>query len=264
MRWLWKGWPTPIKAGLGSSQLQEILIPGEGWTAVAEGLIGADRITADASGDVYFGPDDSDEVRKLDPDGRASKVADKDEDALAAALRGRVTGHKGVAFELIEQVLMLTLPDGSIEPQELGGETPDQAGRITLSPDQSLLYVADAASKWVYSYQVQTDGSIKHGQKYYHLHVPDDADDAGAGGMQVDRDGRLYVATRMGVQVCDQAGRVNAIIPTPAGAASDICFGGPERNVLYAACGDAVYKRKVKTQGVDPSSGPIKPKAPRL
>ena len=47
--------------------------------------------------------------------------------------------------------------------------------------------------------------------------MPDTADDSGADGMRVDRDGRLYVATRMGIQVCDQAGRVNCIIPTPNG-----------------------------------------------
>jgi enterochelin esterase-like enzyme len=262
MRWLWKGWPNPIKAGAGSSQLQEILIPGEGWAAAAEGLIGADRIMADGADGVFFGPADSMEVRRLGPDGRASKVVGKGK--AAAALRGRLTGHRGVAFEFVDEFIALTLPDGAVEPQELGGETPKEVGSMALSPDQSLLYVADAASKWVYSYQVQTDGAIKHGQKYYHLHVPDDADDAGTGGMRVDRDGRLYVATRMGIQVCDQAGRVNAIIPTPSGPVTDLCFGGPERNVLYAACGDAIYKRKVKPQGVDPSEAPIKPKAPRL
>ena len=37
MRWLWKDWPTPIKAGAGSPQLQEILVPGEAWKLVAEG-----------------------------------------------------------------------------------------------------------------------------------------------------------------------------------------------------------------------------------
>ena len=47
------------------------------------------------------------------------------------------------------------------------------ANGITLSPDQSLLYVADFASHWVYSYQVQPDGSLAHKQKYFHLHVPD-------------------------------------------------------------------------------------------
>ncbi len=37
MRWLWKDWPAPVRAGLGSQQLQEILIPGEDWSLVAEG-----------------------------------------------------------------------------------------------------------------------------------------------------------------------------------------------------------------------------------
>ena len=37
MRWLWKDWPAPVKAGLGSQQLREILIPGEDWTLVADG-----------------------------------------------------------------------------------------------------------------------------------------------------------------------------------------------------------------------------------
>ena len=31
--------------------------------------------------------------------------------------------------------------------------------------------------------------------------------------MEVDSAGRLYVATRLGIQVCDQAGRVNCILP---------------------------------------------------
>ena len=29
---------------------------------------------------------------------------------------------------------------------------------VTLSPDQSLLYVAESRTHWVYSYQVQPDG----------------------------------------------------------------------------------------------------------
>ena len=34
-------------------------------------------------------------------------------------------------------------------------------------------------------------------------------------GMTVDSEGYLYVATRYGIQICDQAGRVNAIIAKP-------------------------------------------------
>ena len=120
---------------------------------------------------------------------------------------------------------------------------------ITLSPDQTLLYVADSRAHWVYSYQVQPDGSLKHKQKYYHLHVPDTAEDSGADGMRVDRDGRLYVATRLGVQVCDQAGRVNCIIPTPNGKVSNLSFGGENFDTLFATCGDKVFKRKLKVSG---------------
>jgi sugar lactone lactonase YvrE len=127
-----------------------------------------------------------------------------------------------------------------------------------------LLYVDDMRSHWVYSYQVQPDGSLKHKQKYYHLHVPDTADDSGADGMRVDRDGRLYVATRMGIQVCDQAGRVNCIIPTPNGRVSNLTFGGPNFDVLYATCGDKAYSRKVKVKGANAHQPPIKPAAPRL
>ena len=37
MRWLWKDWPNPVKAGAGSAMMKEILLPGEGWQLAAEG-----------------------------------------------------------------------------------------------------------------------------------------------------------------------------------------------------------------------------------
>src|SRR5262249_49398165 len=135
---------------------------------------------------------------------------------------------------------------------------------ITLSPDQSLLYVADFQSHWVYSYQVQADGTLTNKQKYYHLHAPDTADDAGADGIRIDRDGRLYVASRLGIQVCDQAGRVNAIIPTPNGRVANLTFGGPEFDTIYATCGDKVFARKVRVKGANAYQAPIKPAQPRL
>jgi gluconolactonase len=111
---------------------------------------------------------------------------------------------------------------------------------------------------------VQADGSLAHKQKYYHLHVPDTADDSGADGMRVDREGRLYVATRLGLQVCDQAGRVNCIIPTPNGKVSNLTFGGENFDTIYATCGDRVYSRRVKVQGAHGFAPPHKPAAPRL
>jgi len=141
---------------------------------------------------------------------------------------------------------------------------PKFSNGVTLSPDQSLLYVSDTKSHWVYSYQVRPDGSLAYKQRYYHLHVPDTADDSGADGMRVDRDGRLYVATRMGIQVCDQAGRVNCIIPTPNGKVANLSFGGANYDTLFATCGDRVFQRKLKVKGAPAFQAPHKPATPRL
>ena len=93
----------------------------------------------------------------------------------------------------------------------------------------------------------------------------DDANQSGADGMCVDADGRLYVTTEMGVQFCDQAGRVNGILEKPQKAwLSNVAFGGPDGKTLYATCGDKVFKRSAKVKGVQTFAAPIKPKAPGL
>ena len=302
MRWLWKDWPAAVKAGPGSQQLREILIPGEEWTLVADGYTFTEGPAASASGEVFFNDIPASKAYKIGldgkvslflsdtgkangqafgPDGRLYAVATGTGQVLAydvggqpkviaAGLRGNdlVVSHDGGLY--------VTEPSGdSREPSKVwyirsGGEKRvvdtglKFANGVTLSPDQSLLFVAESRSHWVYSYQIQPDGSLAHKQKYYHLHVPDSADDAGADGMRVDRDGRLYVATRIGIQVCDQAGRVNCIIPTPNRRIANLCFGGPRFDILYATCGEALFKRKVKVQGANAFQGPFKPAPPRL
>ena len=72
------------------------------------------------------------------------------------------------------------------------------------------------------------------------------------------------MATKLGIQVCDQAGRVNCIIPTPNGKVSNLCFGGANFDTLYATCGDKVYARKLKVQEAPELQPPIKPAAPKL
>lgn len=83
--------------------------------------------------------------------------------------------------------------------------------------------------------------------------------------MTVDTDGRLYVTTMMGLQVCDQAGRVNCIISKPQRAwLANVAFGGKEFDTLYATCGDKVFKRKTKVKGALSFQPPVTPRAPRL
>jgi sugar lactone lactonase YvrE len=155
----------------------------------------------------------------------------------------------------------LIKPDGTKQVVDAGLR---YANGIALSPDQSLLYVADYRSHWVYSYVIQPDGTLAQKQRYYWLHEPDIADQSSADGLKVDRTGRLYVATRMGIQVCDQIGRVQLIIPTPNGRLSNLVFGGENFDTLFATCGDKVYKRKLAVPGANAWAPPFKPAAPRL
>jgi sugar lactone lactonase YvrE len=83
--------------------------------------------------------------------------------------------------------------------------------------------------------------------------------------MAVDSEGRLYVTTSMGLQVCDQPGRVQLIVSKPQNAwLSNVTFGGPQMDTLFVTCGDKVYQRKVRATGVRSSLPPVKPPRPRL
>jgi len=111
---------------------------------------------------------------------------------------------------------------------------------------------------------IQPDGTLAHKQRCFALHVAENDDQSNADGIRVDRDGRLYVATRLGVQVCDEAGRVQCLIPTPNRRPSNLVFGGGKFDTLFATCGDKVYQRRLKIQGVNAWMPPHKPAAPRL
>jgi sugar lactone lactonase YvrE len=105
--------------------------------------------------------------------------------------------------------------------------------------------------------------AVRDPQKFYLLQTADDGT-CNAAGMCIDTNGWLYVATALGIQVCDQAGRVNFIIPTPK-QPYDVCFGGKDLSELFIACGDTIYKRPTKAKGVvSGQQAPIKPPAPKL
>jgi len=72
------------------------------------------------------------------------------------------------------------------------------------------------------------------------------------------------VATRDGIQVCDQAGRVTAIIGKPqASALANLVFGGPSLDTLHVAAEDKIFRRVVRRKGVFPWQVLALPK-PRL
>jgi gluconolactonase len=302
MRWLWKNWPEPVKRGLGSPQLQDILMPGEEWSLVGEGYKFTEGPAANAAGEVFFsdisgqrtfrvgldgqvtpfavgepriigqafGPDGrlyatdgkNKSIVVFDAAGAATTVAEGiDGNDLVVAANGRIYVTAPSREGKPNSQIWLVLPTGEKRVVDTGLRN---ANGITLSPDQTQLYVADSRSHSVYAWQVQADGGLAHRSPFYYLHQSESADDSAADGMRVDREGRLYVATNLGIQVADQIGRVQAIIPTPNGRVANLCFGGADFSTLYATCGDKVYKRRVKAVGAHAWQPPLTPGKPKL
>ncbi|NBV44190.1 MAG: gluconolactonase [Planctomycetia bacterium] len=322
VEWLWREWPQGIATGAGSSQLQEIVRPGEGWRSVAGPAAGSVAV-GDPTGGAFIGfsSEAGPAQTRVNPAGEPSTAPGVTElpatklpatavlgavwrpDGALAMVQAPRDGAAGGTLSLARAELVPVpspLPAGrphSIAVRAdnglfvtLAGSGPDTPSRVVfvpgaggapvvvatlphparatgvcLSPDQSLLYVADGASHWVHSFVVAADGSLSAGQKYFHLHVPDGRDDAGAEGLAVDRDGRLWVATALGIQVCDQAGRVNVILPLPgAAAARSLAFGGPEFDTLLVTGDGGAWQRSLKVRGAPGSLPPSLPAKPRL
>lgn len=171
--------------------------------------------------------------------------------------------------------IYVTSPNGSEKPGTIILVTPKGEKKIVdegikfpngvaLTPDQTQLYVTESASHWVWIYSIQPDGTLTNKQRFGWLHVPDNQENAWSDGLRCDTAGRVYVTSRLGIQVLDQTGRVNAVLPVPSGQASNVCFGGHGFDVLYVTCGDKVYRRKLRTRGANSFEAPYRPVTPRL
>jgi len=139
----------------------------------------------------------------------------------------------------------------------------DGCNGITVSPDQTLLYVAHFPGRFIYSYQIAADGRLNYKQPYFHLHLPLSGTESHADGMCTSVEGWLLSATEAGIQICDQPGRVNLIVPKP-GHGRRVCYVRLHENTLYAATADAVWKRRVKLTAAKPFEMPVTPPKPRL
>jgi sugar lactone lactonase YvrE/enterochelin esterase-like enzyme len=297
MRWLWKDWPKPIQAGQSQNTfLQAILLQGNDWQAISGSYATDGNMTADAAGDVVFYDSASRSTRKIEndlsvvgylylgkasaamafgPDGRifvtdASRAAivsyapDGKALTIARGIQGNnlVVTHNGSIYVAesgsgdgeIGKVWVIKA-NGEKQLLDKGLNCPTA---IAISPDGLWLAVAEGKTHWGYSYRVLSDGSVDSKQRFYWFHVPDTADDSGVRSWVMDRDGRLYAATRMGVQVFDRNGRVRAILPVPGGEATGVSFGGTGFDTLFVSCADGrIYRRKIRAIGARSWLAPI-------
>ncbi|MBU6303286.1 MAG: esterase [Verrucomicrobia bacterium] len=162
-----------------------------------------------------------------------------------------------------EEIAKGTIPPVEDRTTPFGGKRALSSAVATLSPDQTLLYVGEPGAPWILSAAVSADGALVHEQRFYRLDTWDGFRPE-ARSLCVDVEGRLYAATDLGIQICDQAGRVNCIVPVP-GLVEQIGFGGATGTELMAVAGGRCFRRNTLTRGVlARHMAPLKPPAPRL
>ncbi len=129
------------------------------------------------------------------------------------------------------------------------GEVASPSG-LALSPDQAMLIVSDAQSRFSWSFQIAPDGSLINGEPFYRLEMPETGSMSGVEGVTEDTNGQVYFATSVGIQVCEANGRVSAILnPPEPGAVSSVTFAGHGMDWLYITEDGKLFRRPVKVSG---------------
>ena len=150
MRFIWKGWPEPVKAGPSAPRVRDVILPGEGWKLVAEGFKSARpgvqrqgrgvlrrpvankiyRIGLDGKVSVFLADTGQANAVSVGPKGELYTVSEKTGKLMCydAAGKGRVDaeGHPGH--------YVLARPDGSLYVTSPGTK-PDAGSRIWLVKD---------------------------------------------------------------------------------------------------------------------------------
>jgi gluconolactonase len=290
MRWLWSGWPAPVESGQSQNPvLRSILQPHEGWMIAAEGCSSSTNISANARGKVFYNASGSSAIAELIPGQPMQCRPTRESSPFAfgpgveiyvARPQGGIEISSGSAANQPAKVIagrlhiqsFTVLNDGDIYAvtKAAGGTNelwflphggkPIQldaglkgASAVALSPDGLWLLVAQRLSRNGLSYRVLSDATVDSKESFYDFYVPAWADDSGAAAIAMDRDGRAYAATRMGIQVFDRNGRVTAILPLPGNLpATGLCFGGANFDTLYVVAGDKIFQRKLHVTGAPP------------
>jgi len=187
--------------------LHRLLIEGEGWQPVVEGLALADAACADAAGNFYFSDVRASATFRLDRDGTKTKLNDEPASGLKFGPDGRLYACHGgkkhiVAIDLSsgkieviadgvqpndfvitdrghlyftdtakKQVTLVDLKTKSVRVADTGIAAPNG---ITLSPDQGTLAVSEYQGQFLWTFRINPDGALDAKGSYMTMRRPID------------------------------------------------------------------------------------------
>lgn len=181
-------------------------------------------LVVDSKGNVYF----TDSGVNPPPAGQAVPAAPAVKPAIPAVYR---ISNKG---ELKRLVADIERPNG-----------------IQLSPDESVLYVANTYGEHLLAYDLAADGTVGPRRLFGKLdgwQKTESGGSSGADGIAVDEAGRVYVAANAGIQVFSSNGEPLGTIALPK-KPQNLAFAGEDKKTLYVVGRGAAYRFQVLTPG---------------
>jgi sugar lactone lactonase YvrE/enterochelin esterase-like enzyme len=299
LKWLWRKEKhvamLDTKGDLrGDMTLLRLLIPGQSWEVVAEGLGFADAPCTDDEGNFYFSDMRAPAVYKVNvSDGRRTEIVKEAVSGMKFGPDGLLYGCQGAKNRVIaidprsgtiqEVATNVTPNDLAVTADGLIFITETRTQRVTriniktrevaqadtgitrpngiaLSLDGGTLAVSDSGGENVWTFRVNADGSLDAKMPTMTLRLPiDPAGDfrfnepppyqtASRGdGMAVDKSGRYYVTSAVGIQVFDPTGRLCGVLPKPKESQplTSCVLAGPNHEFLYVTNGDTIFRRKL-------------------
>lgn len=282
MRWLWKGWPRAVQAGKSQNDMLSAILPDEGgWTRVEDARVAdkmfvyGDKIVF-ADGDKVCDAEGNDVARLkanerlIGADAEVLYLSNVKNEIIrvAAGRRSKIATAQNKVEQLIATDNLnyyFVCENSVVKVDAKGVMTVVNDGlkcgtSLAIYPNHRLLICNEPNTRWLLSYVVDEQGQPMAGQRFYWLHNTTGDDSQQVGQMTFDENGNLYVATAMGVQICDQNGRVRAILPLPDSAPiRSLAFVGTK---LYVANERGeIYVRELKVAGAQPWQSATSPKS---
>ena len=282
MRWLWKGWPRSIQVGRSQNDMLATILPEEGGWSRIEGANVADKLfvygdkvvfadgdkVCDTEGDTQLRLKANERLIGADAEGLYLSNVKNDIIRVVAGRRVKIASAQSKVEQLIvtdnlnhyftcENSLVKVDPKGVVTVVNDGLKC---GSALAIYPNHRLLICNEPNTRWLFSYVLDEQGEPMAGQRFYWLHNTTGDDSQQVGQMTFDENGNLYVATSMGVQVCDQNGRVRAILPLPDSAPiRSLAFVGTKLYVVNER--GEIYVRELKVSGAQPWQTATSPKS---
>jgi len=143
------------------------------------------------------------------------------------------------------------IPPGSHVAVQVLNDLPFPNG-VVLSRDEKILYLNNTNGEYLIAFDVKSDGSLTNRRNFAQYQgVTKNASGAvvsGADGITIDNDGRLYVATAIGVQVFGADGKHLGTIPLSR-PPQNLAFAGKDKKTLYVVGRGVAFQIQMIAQG---------------